>query len=544
VFTLIFWFNPVLYFYKQALTSTHEFIADAEVTRTVNQQEYATLLVKQVFRQMDLSLGHYFNKSLTLKRMNMLQRNHLRPNRLKQALALPLIAMAFILVSAKNPTAAGEMEEPASANTEQPQNLVQPGTNRAVSPDPAPTPPQDRNKVATFPGGKPALKQYLAENLKYPAEALKSKMTGQAIIQVTIDKQGRLGNFKTLQADNAYFEQEALRVLKDMPAWQPASSNGKAETYTLAFPFIFGLESNKGLPALTLPANTTKFALQDATIVVGYSQVIPGKTVTQSSAAPSKEAKPATQYPRDSKIFTFVEQMAIFPGGEKAMNEFIRENLKYPAEALKNKTEGLVVAQFVVDRNGKISDPTIVKSLGSEFDEETLRLVKSFPDLVPAKQNGKPVELRYTLPIRFGLNPKSPATGNVPLTQNNPSSTGMIRLLKDSSPVTNCQPRLFRESQINTNKGQEKHLVTFHYRNPEGCPGETYQVEALRYSHMRGKRVIGWETETTGSTIDLVDLLKKAQPGDELYVTAKGKSAPGNGKAAVPFNAGVIIPLK
>jgi TonB family protein len=532
--TMLFWFNPLLYFYKKALASTHEFIADAAVTRTVAQQEYATLLVKQVFSQMDLSLGHYFNKSLTLKRMNMLQRNHLRPNRLKQVLALPLLALLFVLVAAKNPPLAEEMEESASAKTEQRDNLIQAEKSR-TAPAPATTGlVLNQDQEPTFPGGKAALQRYLKKNIKYPAQALKNGITGQAIIQVTVDEQGRVGNFKTLQADNPYFEQEVIRVLKDMPDWQPGA---RKETLTLAFPFLFGLENNKGLPALKVPASKTKFALQDAIIVVGYSQVIPGKTVTQSSAAP------ATQYPRDSKVFSFVEQVAEFPGGQQAMNDFISKNLKYPAEALKSGKEGLVVVQFVVDRNGKIFDPAVVKPLGPEFDEETLRLVKSFPDFRPASQNGKPVEFRLTLPIRFGLSPKDPANGYIPPSKANPAgsylSTGNI----EPKAPTDCQPRLIQEHHLDMNNGSERILVTFHYRLPAGCPGETYQIETLDYFLVRGKAKLGHIT-IKGNTFDSKIFYDGSKPGDVINIIVKGHTIPTNGKAAVPFFAGTTRPVK
>lgn len=86
----IFWFNPLLYFYQQALLTTHEYIADAAVIKTTDQETYAGLLVKQLLRRMEFSFGNYFNKSLTLKRMKMIQQTHRRPSKLKQLLALPI----------------------------------------------------------------------------------------------------------------------------------------------------------------------------------------------------------------------------------------------------------------------------------------------------------------------------------------------------------------------------------------------------------------------------------------------------------------------
>jgi protein TonB len=105
----------------------------------------------------------------------------------------------------------------------------------------------------------------------------------------------------------------------------------------------------------------------------------------------------------EDKIFTFVEQQPSFPGGESELNKFIKKNLKYPPAALRNGLEGLVVVQFVVNREGEISDVAVVKKLGGGTDEEAMRVVKMMPKFAPAKQNGRPVSFRYTLPVRFGL---------------------------------------------------------------------------------------------------------------------------------------------
>lgn len=539
--TLVFWFNPVLYLFKKALASTHEFIADAAVTRTAGHQEYASLLIKQVFRQLDLSLGHYFNRSLTLKRMNMLKRNHLRPNRIKQALALPLVALLFVLVSAKNTSTAEAMEEPAAAIAEQPKNLIQPENRTEPTSASLANPPQDQDNTATFPGGKSALLRHLKKNVKYPAEALKNGITGQAIILVTIDEQGQPGNFKTLQADNPYLEQEAIRVLQDMPAWQPASNKSKAQSQTLAFPFLFGLESNKGLAPLKVPASSSQFALQDAIVVVGYSQVIPGKTVTQSST------RPTTFYPRDSKVFSFVEQQPVFPGGMAEMNNFIRENLKYPEEAKKSGIEGLVVVQFVVDRNGKVLDPAIVKPLGAGTDEEVLRLVKSFPDFEPAKQKGTPVEFRYTLPVRFGLAPKDPANGYIPPSKANPSGSYLTSLNTPPATAPACQVYLsFYQNgqQIDLLKTRPAGNIMVTCGKPEGCPAGEYHIEQVTYFLSRESKRVG-ETTQESTTVNLTKLLSLAQPGDELVIWARGKVVPGkNGKASSPYITGSHIPLR
>ena len=92
------------------------------------------------------------------------------------------------------------------------------------------------------------------------------------------------------------------------------------------------------------------------------------------------------------------------------MNIFIKRNLRYPAEALRNGKQGLVVLQFVVDTEGKIRDIQVVKAMGYGMDEEAMRVVGLMPDFTPALQQGKPVSFRYTLPIRYGLQKSTTTT--------------------------------------------------------------------------------------------------------------------------------------
>ena len=112
-------------------------------------------------------------------------------------------------------------------------------------------------------------------------------------------------------------------------------------------------------------------------------------------------AQTATIAPSGNKIFTFAEQSPAYPGGETAMAKFVQENLKYTAEAKEANVHGLVIAQFVVDIDGKITETNVVKKLGYGLDEEAIRIINSFPKFKPALQDGKPIAFRYTLPIRF-----------------------------------------------------------------------------------------------------------------------------------------------
>lgn len=105
------------------------------------------------------------------------------------------------------------------------------------------------------------------------------------------------------------------------------------------------------------------------------------------------------------QILTFAEQMPEFKGGLEEMYKFLQKNIQYPPLARENGQEGKVILSFVVGTDGKISQiEQVGKKLGWGLDEEAIRVVKSMPPWNPGKQNGKPVTVKYTIPIKFQLN--------------------------------------------------------------------------------------------------------------------------------------------
>jgi protein TonB len=103
------------------------------------------------------------------------------------------------------------------------------------------------------------------------------------------------------------------------------------------------------------------------------------------------------------QIFTVVEQMPEFEGGQEAMMKFIYKNVKYPSAARRMGIEGTVFVGFVVDSEGKINDVKTVKGISAECDKEAERVIKMMPPWKAGKQNGKAVKVRFVLPIKFKL---------------------------------------------------------------------------------------------------------------------------------------------
>lgn len=110
-----------------------------------------------------------------------------------------------------------------------------------------------------------------------------------------------------------------------------------------------------------------------------------------------------TALPTFSTPYLYAEVMPAFPGGEEAMLKFMSENVSYPLSAKRAGISGTVFVSFTVGASGNITDIKVVKSLGGGTDEEAIRLIKSMPNWLPGKMNGREVPVRLTLPIRFVL---------------------------------------------------------------------------------------------------------------------------------------------
>lgn len=99
----------------------------------------------------------------------------------------------------------------------------------------------------------------------------------------------------------------------------------------------------------------------------------------------------------------FADVMPEFPGGQRALLRFIQSKLSYPGSAVRSKTEGVVYIGFIIDKNGRLRNPKILKSLSPDCDEEALRVVRLIPDWIPAKNQGRNVSINFRLPIEFKL---------------------------------------------------------------------------------------------------------------------------------------------
>lgn len=105
----------------------------------------------------------------------------------------------------------------------------------------------------------------------------------------------------------------------------------------------------------------------------------------------------------DVTIYNAVAQMPQFPGGEAALMKYINSHINYPPAAAMNKVQGNVIVQFVVNKDGSVGEVKVVRSVDNDLDREAIRVIKSLPKFTPGRQNGKAVNVWYTLPVPFKL---------------------------------------------------------------------------------------------------------------------------------------------
>ncbi len=135
-------------------------------------------------------------------------------------------------------------------------------------------------------------------------------------------------------------------------------------------------------------------------------------------------------------VFWVAEKMPEFPGGNGAVAEYVRENMKYPAIAKEKGTQGRVIVQFVVNKKGKIVSPKVARSVDPDLDKEAIRLIKSMPDWIPGTQGGKAVDVKYTLPVSFRLDGDSSANANTASSEEKSGGPLFIIDGKEAAPNT------------------------------------------------------------------------------------------------------------
>ena len=152
--------------------------------------------------------------------------------------------------------------------------------------------------------------------------------------------------------------------------------------------------------------NPDKNLVEYAEIVALEKEIdkhLPKEIVTQPNVTKPNTTGNAPKSNTGSTVYSVVEEMPEFPGGENGIMTFLAANMKYPPVAAENGIQGKVIARFVVQKDGSIGEVEIVRSLDPSCDREVIRLIKSMPLWKPGILNNKPVSVWYSLPVNFRL---------------------------------------------------------------------------------------------------------------------------------------------
>ena len=145
--------------------------------------------------------------------------------------------------------------------------------------------------------------------------------------------------------------------------------------------------------------------IEEETIETSEStdQAITGPSAPVTGPVMAGPPAPVQEESDEGEIFEVVEQNPQFPGGEQALMAWLTKNLKYPSVAQENGIQGRVMVSFVVNKDGSIVDPKIVRSVDPSLDKEAIRVVSAMPKWTPGRQRGKTVRVKYSLPVTFRL---------------------------------------------------------------------------------------------------------------------------------------------
>ncbi len=204
-----------------------------------------------------------------------------------------------------------------------------------------------------FPGGTKALQKFIADNIKYPEEAKKRDIKGRVFVQYTITKDGSIDSIKVVKPVHPLLDNEAIRVIKLLPKWEPAKKDGKAIDVKFTVPINFHW---------------------------------------------SDKNKEETKHP-----YVRVDKMPEYPGGQEAIDQFIAANVQYPEEAKAQKIEGRIIVRFVVTEKGNMEKVKVVRSVHPLLDKEAVRVVKLLSGWKPGEHRGKVVKVWYTVVVNFSL---------------------------------------------------------------------------------------------------------------------------------------------
>ena len=427
------WFNPAAWLLRQELQNIHEYEADDTVLRRgINAREYQLLIIKKAVGARLYSLANSLNHSSLKKRLTMMMKEKSHPwARLKYLYVLPLAAISMVafahteavnnsngISEAKGTEVLANNQIPGVKSSENEKVLIvvdgkltiqetEPidWTNEDLAKHIGVTPEEiaqieviKKPEILAqwnIPGATGAIlvTTKKAKAADETAEAAKEKFT------VTINNAGeysygRMGGTLTKGSldDVANYIQTERRKLTEAGGGQYLAVNVKLDNNAPKESF----EKLKNTLRKAWVMRITYGLMEDEKAVVSHLKL-------NGQARLNEDTNVLEVDGNAEEVFQVVENMPEFPGGNAELMKFLAKNIKYPAEAQQKGEQGRVMVQFVVGKDGKLSDIKIMRSISPTLDAEAIRVIKAMPTWKPGTQRGQAVAVKYTIPISFRL---------------------------------------------------------------------------------------------------------------------------------------------
>ena len=360
------WFNPAAWLLKQELQTIHEYEADEWVIENgIDAKTYQLLIIKKAVGARLYSIANSFNHSSLKKRITMMIKKKSNPwARMKCLVALPLAAVAVAAFA--RPEVSNELDEISSAKVNDLTSIVKAEEVKSVE-NSSDEKFKLSGQVMEYPAKKPVPGASIL--VRGTTNGTLADIDGKFVIPV------KKGDVLVVSYVGLQTQQVPIDAPTNLVVWM------KEDVQTMEEMVVVGMASDG----------------------VGAPSVDPNKKVAAVVDVPKVKEEP-----QEKVIFQVVEEMPQFPGGMGEAMKFLAKNIKYPVSAQQAKIEGRVVVQFVVERDGSISDIHTVRSVSPELDAEAVRVVSLMPKWIPGKQRGKAVAVKYTMPIMFRLQTPAP----------------------------------------------------------------------------------------------------------------------------------------
>ena len=371
--TALQWFNPAMWMLRQDLRAIHEYEADAAVlSQGINMRQYQYLLIQKAVATCGYSVANGITHSTLKNRIHMMLTN----KKTNRASWLKLLAMLPIVGAALALNAETVNDYVYEDTQEQPQKkIVKKGhkaaqvklNDKTIEVKAAPAAAEEKSKTAE------------PQEKKQSPIIITGEANGPEPLIVINGKAATMQQLKALDPE----EIDNLSIIKNEDVLKEYAKHFKADTSN-GIIFVNTKEYVKnGKKELVSVNVTAKKPQEDHPTAIG--------TFTPDT--------PET----DNDAFNVVEHMPEFPGGAVEMMKFLNENVKYPEAAEKTGTQGRVIVQFIVEADGSITNVKVVKNVSEEIDAEAVRVINAMPKWKPGSQSGKPVRVKYTIPVTFRL---------------------------------------------------------------------------------------------------------------------------------------------